>query len=51
MKQFSIHKVNKPVLGQNRGGGAMADEVADVSKLGADGGDVSTYGGNRNGEE
>lgn len=29
----------------------MADEVADVSKLGADGGDVSTYGGNRNGEE
>lgn len=49
MKQFSIHKVNKPVLGQNRGGGAMADEVADVSKHGADG--DSTMGGIRNGEE
>jgi hypothetical protein len=33
----------------------MADEVADVSKLGAEGGDYSTVGGvniyNRNGEE
>ncbi len=51
MKQFSIHKVNKPVLGQSRGGGAMADEVADVSRHGADGGDVSTMGGIRYGEE
>jgi hypothetical protein len=48
MKQFSIHKVNKPALsGKYRTGGTNeADEVADVSKVGGDGGDGNTNGGN-----
>lgn len=48
MKQFSIHKVNKPVLqAKNRTGGAIgADEVADVSRVGGDGADGPTNGGN-----
>lgn len=38
MKQFSIHKVNKPVMqGKSKVGGYGADEEADISKLGADG--------------
>ena len=38
MKQFSIHKVNKPVMqGKSRAGGMDADEAADISKLGPDG--------------
>lgn len=38
MKQFSIHKVNKPVLvGKYRTGTGGADEVVDDSKVGADG--------------
>jgi len=55
MKQFSIHKVNKPALQSKlRGAGAEADEVADVTKLDAEGGNVSTVGMNfhsRSGEE
>lgn len=48
MKQFSIHKVNKPVLqAKYRTGGAIgADEVADVSRVGGDGADGPTNGGN-----
>jgi len=44
MKQFSIHKVNKPVLqGKYRTGGASGvDEVADVSKVGGNGADGNT---------
>lgn len=53
MKQFSIHKVNKPAL-QGKLRGADADEVADVSKLDAEGGDTSIVrmnAHNRSGEE
>ena len=51
MKQFSIHKVNKPVLAGKTNQGNMeleTDEVADVSKYGADGGNGATGGYNRN---
>jgi hypothetical protein len=52
MKQFSIHKVNKPVLQGKFKGGAVADEVADVSKVGVDGGEGTVGGHNHfNGEE
>lgn len=57
MRQFSIHKVNKPTLqGKVRGGGAeSADEAMEVSYHGANGGDRGTVGGvnvqSRGGEE
>lgn len=53
MKQFSIHKVNKPVMGGRSGYGSatVADEVADVSTGGADGGEVTAGGHYGNGEE
>ena len=52
MKQFSIHKVNKPVLAtKSKFGGIVADEVADASKGGVEGGDDTYNGNNRNGEE
>jgi hypothetical protein len=53
MKQFSIHKVNKPSMGirSKYGSATVADEVADVSKGGVEGGEGTTGGNNRNGEE
>lgn len=53
MKQFSIHKINKPGLGKksNYGTTGVADEVADVSKVGVDGEEGTGRGNNRNGEE
>ena len=53
MKQFSIHKVNKPAMGgrSKYGSANVADEVADVSKGGADGGEGTVRGGQGNGEE
>ena len=53
MKQISIHKVNKPAIGGARGkyGSAIADEVAEVSRGGVEGGEGTANGNHRNGEE
>ena len=39
------------MLGRQKYGGTVADEVADVTKGGVDGGEGTTAGNNRNGEE
>lgn len=53
MKQFSIHKVNKPVMGirSKYGSANVADEVADVSKVGVEGREGTVRGNFGNGEE